>query len=100
MASSTPLPPPETPSRAHVLISGRVQGVFFRQEAHRLASAHGVGGWVRNLRDGRVEAAFEGDAAAVEEMVDWCKTGPAYARVESVSVEWQEPQGERGFRVR
>ncbi|MEX2552994.1 MAG: acylphosphatase [Actinomycetota bacterium] len=86
--------------RAHVLVSGRVQGVFFRQEAQRLARARGVNGWVRNLSDGRVEAVFEGEPGAVESMVGWCRTGPSYARVESVEVDWQEPQAERSFRVR
>lgn len=65
-----------------------------------MARARGVNGWVRNLPDGRVEAVFEGEPGAVESMVGWCRTGPSHARVESVEVDWQEPQAERSFRVR
>jgi len=65
-----------------------------------MARARGVNGWVRNLPDGRVEAVFEGEPGAVESMVGWCRTGPSHARVESVEVDWQEPQAEGSFRVR
>jgi acylphosphatase len=86
--------------RAHVTIDGRVQGVNFRASAHAQARGTGVAGWVRNLDDGRVEAVFEGDAAAVRHMISWCYSGPRPARVDRVDVEWQEPTGqERGFRV-
>jgi acylphosphatase len=83
-----------------VLVSGRVQGVFFRDSCSRRARELGVCGWVRNLPDGRVEAVFEGEAQAVEQMVRWCHVGPRLARVEQVEVEEQDPQGERGFLVR
>ncbi|MER3404635.1 MAG: acylphosphatase [Chloroflexota bacterium] len=80
----------DTPERvkAHVLISGLVQGVYFRDSARRLALREGVGGWIRNLPDGRVEAVFVGPRAAVERLVEWCHQGPPAARVERVDVEW------------
>ena len=80
--------------RAHVWIAGRVQGVFFRAHTADRARQRGVVGFVRNLPDGRVEAVFEGDAPAVEEMVAWCHQGPPRARVERVKVQWEEPRGE------
>lgn len=85
--------------RAHVFVSGRVQGVFFRATCREQARDAGVHGWVRNLPDGRVEAVFEGDDAAVERMVAWCRKGPAGARVSRVDVSWEPPQGEQGFRI-
>lgn len=85
--------------RRRVLVSGRVQGVFFRDACEREAAAAGVGGHVRNLRDGRVEAVFEGDRAAVERMVAWCRTGPSRAVVERVDVSDEELTGETTFRV-
>ena len=80
--------------RARVIVSGRVQGVFFRDSARRAATREGLTGWVRNLPDGRVEALFEGDEAAVQRLVDWCHQGPPDARVEQVAVEWGEATGE------
>lgn len=85
--------------RAHVWVSGRVQGVFFRQQTARLARDRGLGGWVRNLPDGRVEAVFEGSKAMVEQLVEWTATGPPHAHVEYRELEWEEPQGERYFQV-
>jgi acylphosphatase len=79
--------------RAHVLIAGRVQGVNFRSSTRDCARAAGVGGWVRNLPDGRVEAVFEGPRDSVERVVNWCYSGPAPARVDRVQVEWQRPAG-------
>lgn len=79
--------------RAHVYISGRVQGVFFRDSTRHLARQYGVVGWVRNLPDGRVEAVFEGEKDAVQRLVDWCHQGPPGARVDRVDVEWQEYTG-------
>ncbi|WP_328459725.1 acylphosphatase [Actinoplanes sp. NBC_00393] len=72
--------------RKRVLVSGTVQGVFFRDTCRRVAGQQGVTGWVRNLPDGRVEAAFEGDPEAVERLVTWCRTGPPDAHVTAVSV--------------
>ena len=89
-----------TRTRAHVHVSGRVQGVGFRANTRREARERGVDGWVRNLADGRVEAVFEGSEDAVESMVAWCHEGSAAARVEDVSVEYGEPERVDGFRVR
>ncbi|KAB8142037.1 acylphosphatase [Chloroflexia bacterium SDU3-3] len=87
--------------RAQVVVSGRVQGVYFRVSTQDQARAAGVRGWVRNLPDGRVQAVFEGSAAAVRQMIDWCHEGPDMAHVDHVAVEWQTPQGEgQGFRIR
>ena len=85
--------------RLRVLVSGTVQGVWFRESARREAERQGVAGWVRNLPDGRVEAAFEGPAPGVEAMVQWCHRGPPNAAVERVEALPEEPQGESGFRV-
>lgn len=87
--------------RAHVHVSGYVQGVFFRYATRRIASSRGVLGWVRNLRDGRVEAVFEGEKKDVEAMVDFCHGGPPGAVVKRVEVLWEEPTGEfKSFQVR
>lgn len=80
-------------TRAHVYVSGMVQGVSFRWYATQAARAAGVGGWIRNLPDGRVEAVFEGGQDAVESMVAWCREGPRHASVTSVDVSWEEPEG-------
>ena len=87
-------------ARARAVISGRVQGVFFRAEARARARSLGVAGWVRNRPDGAVEAAFEGSRAAVESMLRWCEQGPAGARVAAVDVIWEPPVGDEGFEVR
>lgn len=87
-------------ARAHVFVSGTVQGVFYRASTRDAAREHDVDGWVRNLDDGRVEAVFEGDRDDVEAMVEWCHTGSSAAAVEDVTVEWEEPEGADGFRVR
>jgi acylphosphatase len=79
--------------RAHVFVSGLVQGVSFRWYAIQHARRAGVGGWVRNLHDGRVEAVFEGRRADVEAMVAWCHDGPPAARVRAVDVAWEDPEG-------
>jgi len=80
--------------RAHALISGRVQGVFFRMETKRAADEHAVSGWVRNLPDGRVEAVFEGDKESVDAVLKWCELGPPHASVKHVDVRWQDYSGE------
>lgn len=87
-------------TRAHVFVSGTVQGVFYRANTRDAARERGVEGWVRNLDDGRVEAVFEGDEAAVESMVEWCHTGSPRARVDSVEVEDEESEGVEGFEIR
>jgi acetate kinase len=86
--------------RYRVLISGRVQGVFFRDTCRRLAEQHGVGGWVRNLPDGRVEAVFEGPAEDVRRLVDWAHTGPRLAAVDDVAVQPEPPEGLSAFHIR
>ena len=86
-------------TRVRVRVRGRVQGVFFRAEAQARAESLGVAGWIRNADDGSVEAVFEGDDEQVESMVEWCRRGPAGARVEEVEAVGEEPVGETGFRV-
>ncbi len=82
------------------MVSGRVQGVFFRDSTRRRAEAAGVAGWVANRADGAVEAVFEGEPAAVGEMVEFCRRGPSRAEVASVEVEEEPPEGLTGFEVR
>ena len=86
--------------RYRVLISGRVQGVFFRDTCRRLAEQYGVSGWVRNLPDGRVEAVFEGPAEDVRRLVDWAHTGPRLASVDHVAVNPELPEGLSAFHIR
>jgi len=86
--------------RRRVVVSGHVQGVFFRETARRRALALGVAGWIRNTPDGSVEAAFEGDAEAVGRLVEFCREGPRGARVDWVDVIAEEPEGLSGFDVR
>ena len=86
--------------RARVVISGKVQGVFFRGSVEDEARSRGLAGWVRNTPDGQVEAVFEGEQAAVEAMIAWCHRGPPAAQVRNVAVTWEEPRGEQGFSVR
>ncbi|MBS7615309.1 acylphosphatase [Candidatus Bathyarchaeota archaeon] len=81
-------------ARAHVFVREFVQGVFFRYETRTKALQHKVTGWVKNLRDGRVEAVFEGEKEAVEAMIDFCRHGPPGATVTGVDVLWEEPTGE------
>jgi acylphosphatase len=80
--------------RGHLFISGRVQGVFFRSNTRKEALGLGLTGWVRNLRDGRVEALFEGEESEIQKIIEWCHTGPPYASVDRVEVYWEEPTGE------
>lgn len=80
--------------RAHVFISGKVQGVFFRAYTKQKADELGIKGWVRNLPDGRVEAVFEGEDDKVDKMIKWCWKGSPHARVESVKVIEEDYKGE------
>ena len=80
--------------RAHLFVSGRVQGVFFRQKTKMQARMQDVTGWVRNLPDGRVEAVFEGEEQAVKALVEYCRHGPSYAKVTNLEVGWEEYRGE------
>ena len=86
--------------RAHVFVSGQVQGVSFRDATRQQAEELGLGGWVRNLQDGRVEAVFEGESETVRQMIEWCESGPSSADVDDVSVEQETPEGLSGFEVR
>ncbi|MFB6125234.1 MAG: acylphosphatase [Halanaeroarchaeum sp.] len=87
-------------TRAHVFVTGTVQGVYYRANTRDAARDRGVDGWVKNLPDGRVEAVFEGDADDVEAMVEWCHTGSPAADVEDVAVEYESPASLEGFDVR
>jgi acylphosphatase len=87
--------------RAHVYVSGQVQGVFFRDATRERAEQLGLKGWVKNLPDGRVEALFEGPSGKVREMIRWCEQGPSHAAVEEVETEFDAAQEDlAGFEVR
>jgi acylphosphatase len=85
--------------RVRVVVAGDVQGVSFRWYCSKEASSRGVGGFVRNLPDGRVEAVFEGDPQDVDAMVEWCRHGPPAARVRHVDVTEEQPTGDRDFTI-
>jgi len=87
-------------NRAHLFISGFVQGVGFRANTARQARLLSLFGWVRNLPDGQVEAVFEGPEDKIKKMVDWCRQGPILAKVKTVEVSWEKPEGLSGFEVR
>jgi len=80
--------------RARVIIEGRVQGVFYRHHTQEMAFRLEVKGWVKNRRDGSVEAIFEGDQERVDQIIQWCRRGPSEARVKNVSVTWENYTGE------
>lgn len=82
--------------RVHLLVTGHVQGVFYRASIRREAMRLGLAGWVRNLPDGRVEAAAEGTRSALEALVAWARVGPPRAQVDAVEVRWEGPVGEGG----
>ena len=82
-----------------VIVSGRVQGVFFRDSCRQEANRLGVSGSAQNLPDGTVEVFAEGDQDAVNALIRWCKEGPSHAEVDSVDVSDVEPSGKSGFRV-
>ncbi len=84
----------ENKVRVHVVISGRVQGVFFRLETKQAADRYGVFGWVKNQRDGTVAAVFEGPKENVASLLDWCKQGPPLANVKTVDLKWEDYKGE------
>jgi acylphosphatase len=86
--------------RRRVVVHGIVQGVFFRASCQQEASRRGVAGWVTNRRDGAVEAVFEGEDAAVDQMVEWMRHGPRSAVIERTDVAEETPEGEFGFSVR
>ena len=87
--------------RAHIFVSGRVQGVFFRVETRYEAMKRNVAGWVRNTSGGRVEAIFEGEREDVEKLIEFCRKGPSGARITKVDVQWEEYSGEfKDFKIR
>ena len=87
-------------TRAHVFVSGLVQGVFFRQSVREQAQNNGVTGWIRNLPDSRVEAVFEGEENSVKLLADYCRKGPAEAVIANVEVEFEKFAGEfKNFRI-
>ena len=86
--------------RAHVFITGRVQGVSYRYYTREQAMALGVNGWVKNLIDSRVEAVFEGEEKKVREMIAWCWDGSPSAQVSKVEVSWEKIGGEKTFEIR
>lgn len=89
------------PRQLHVFIEGRVQGVGFRFATARQAGAAGLSGWVCNLPDGRVEACFEGDQAALDGMLAWCSAGPIHSNIRHVEIAWSDaPQGYESFEIR
>jgi acylphosphatase len=86
--------------RAHLLVIGYVQGVFYRHTVAKNARSRGLTGWVKNLPDGRVEAVIEGEDDAVRWLVEWCRSGPPHATVENVEVSWESYSGDfSGFQV-
>jgi acylphosphatase len=86
--------------RRRLVISGRVQGVFFRDTLRRLAERNGIGGWARNTAEGTVEAVLEGDEPGVEAVIDFAREGPESASVTHIDVLDEEPEGLRGFEIR
>jgi acylphosphatase len=86
--------------RRRLLISGRVQGVFFRDTCRRVAEEESVAGWASNLPDGRVEIVLEGDESAVDRVLQWCREGTDWSHVDSVDVSDEDPEGLSGFVIR
>ena len=87
-------------TRAHIWVTGKVQGVWFRASTAERAQALGLVGWVRNLADGRVELVAEGTRPSVESLIEFCHQGPPLARVDKVDVHWEPVEGEGPFEVR
>lgn len=83
-----------------VRVSGQVQGVFFRQSAVDRAERLAIAGWIRNCPDGSVEALVEGEADALDAIIEWLGRGPAHARVDRIEVGEAEPSGATGFAIR
>ena len=83
----------ENMATAHIFVSGRVQGVFYRAGTRECALKHQLSGWVRNLSDGRVEAMFEGEKGNIEKVIEWCRSGPPAAAPSDLDVEWLKYSG-------
>lgn len=93
-------PPLPTTERRHLVVRGRVQGVYYRESCRREADRLGVAGWARNLPNGAVEVVIEGEPEAVENLVRWCRHGPPHALVSAVDVTREPPEHLTDFRVR
>ena len=88
-------------TRVHIFVSGRVQGVFFRQDAYKEAGRLGIFGWIQNLPDGRVEAIFEGEKEAIGKMISWAREGPISAKVDDFKADYEEYKDDfKNFEVR
>lgn len=85
---------PEEKIRAHIYASGRVQGVYFRENCKKKADKLEVLGWIKNLKDGRVEGVFEGDRSKVEKMVSWTRRGTIWSAIDSFDLIWQDYKNE------
>lgn len=83
----------EKMAAAQIFVSGRVQGVFYRASTREIALSHHLTGWVRNLSDGRVEAMFEGEKGNIEEVVEWCRSGPPAAAPSNLEIKWLNYSG-------
>jgi len=81
-------------ARVHLVIAGRVQGVWFRANTQKKAKTLDLKGWVKNRPDGRVEAVFEGEKEQIDHIIEWCKKGPSFARVDDVQIQWETPIGD------
>jgi len=82
-----------TGSRVHIIVSGIVQGVFFRAHTQQVARSLRLTGWVRNLSDGRVEIVAQGPKDALDKLVEWCRHGPSMSRVDKTDVQWEDFAG-------
>ncbi len=80
--------------RVYLLISGKVQGVYFRQNLKQISKRYNINGWVKNLENGKVEAILEGDEKHIKEVIEWCHVGPSGARVDNVEIKFEEYKGE------
>lgn len=87
--------------QAHLIISGRVQGIFYRASCQEVAESYSLKGYVKNLPTGQVEVVAQGEKEKIEKLIEWCRKGPPGAGVSEVSIKWQEVKEEfRGFEVR
>ncbi len=88
-------------TRAHIFVSGRVQGVFYRETVRKKAEKLSITGWVKNLKDGRVEAVLEGEKENVQNLVNWAKRGPIWAKVKDLEILWEDHKAEfQGFEIK
>lgn len=85
--------------RAHIIFNGHVQGIYFRAFVKENAEKLGINGWVRNLSDGSVEAIFEGDIELIKRLIEICRFQHPLANVTDVRIEWESPEGIKGFRI-